>query len=86
MFKRNNLIFGLLLGAIAPLIAFLFTEHTSFGARFVDKPLTLYAIAGVVNLLVLRYFYKQQLPRTGGGIMAFTFLGLVLLLIFKRPL
>lgn len=86
MFKRNNLFFGVLLGVIAPLIAYLLSEHSQLGNRFADKPLTLYAIAGVVNLLILRYFYKQELTRTGGGMVALTFFGLVLLLLFKKVL
>lgn len=86
MFKRNNLFFGVLLGVIAPLIAYLLSEHSPLGNHFADKPLTLYAVAGVVNLLILRYFYKQELTRTGGGIVALTFFGLVLLLLFKKVL
>ena len=86
MFKRNNFFFGFLLGAIAPLAAFLLAEHSPLGGYFTNKPLTLYAIAAVVNLLILRYFYKQGLTRTGGGMMALTFLGLLLLLLSKKVL
>jgi len=86
MFKKNNFFFGFLLGAIAPLGAFLLAEHSSLGDYFTDKPLTLYAIAAVVNLITLRYFYKQGLTKSGGGMMAVTFLGLILLLLFKKAL
>lgn len=77
---------GFLLGAIAPITAFLLTEHSSLGDYFTSKPLTLYAIAAVANLLILRYFYKQGLTKSGGGMMAVTFLGLILLLLFKKAL
>lgn len=83
MLKKNNLLLGVLLGAVAPLIALLFTEFTSLGQRFADKPLTLYAIGGAVNLLLVRYYYKQQTSRTGGGVMGITFVGLILLLYLK---
>lgn len=86
MFKRNNFFFGFLLGTIAPLVAFLLAEHSPLGDYFTNKPLTLYAIAAVVNLLTLRYFYKQGLTKSGGGMMAATFLGLILLLLFKKVL
>jgi len=83
MFKKNNLFVGILLGAIAPLIAYLFTEYTALGVRFTNKPLLLYAVAGVVNLLLVRYFYKQQATKTGGSIVGITFIGLLLLLFLK---
>lgn len=83
MLKKNNLLLGILLGAMTPIIAFLLDEYTPLGARFVDKPLTLYAIGGAVNLLMVRYYYKQQASKTGGGIMGITFIGLLLILYFK---
>ncbi|MCL4641329.1 MULTISPECIES: hypothetical protein [Olivibacter] len=83
MLKKNNPLLGILLGAIAPLIAFLFNEYTSLGSKFADKPLTLYAIAGAVNLLIVRYCYKQQASKTGGSVMGITFIGLILILYFK---
>lgn len=83
MFKKNNLFIGILLGAVAPLVAYLFTEYTALGVRFANKPLLLYAIAGVVNLLLVRSFYKQQASKTGGSIIGITFIGLLLLLFFK---
>jgi len=84
MLKKNNLVMGLALGVVAPLIAFLFAEYTSLGVRFSDKPLALYAIAGVVNLLLIRYYYKLQASRTAGGFMFVTFVGVLLLLFFKQ--
>lgn len=84
MLKKNNLFIGFVLGVIAPFIAFLFTEYTSLGLRFSDKPLALYAIAAVVNLLLIRYYYKLQASRTGGGLLFITFIGVLLLLFLKQ--
>ena len=83
MLKKNDVFVGFLLGAIAPLIAYLFTEHTALGTRFQEKPLLLYAVAAAVNLLLVRYFYKQQASKTAGSIIGITFIGLLLLLFFK---
>ena len=83
MLKKNDVFVGFLLGAIAPLIAYLFTEYTTLGARFANKPLLLYAIAAAVNLLLVRYYYKRQASKTGGSIMGITFVGLLLLLFLK---
>lgn len=84
MFKKNHLLVGVVIGAVAPIIAYLFAEYTALNERFADKPLTVYMIAGAVNLLLLRYFYKRGVSQTAGGIMAITFLGIILLLVFKK--
>ena len=83
MFKKNNLFIGIIIALIAPLIAYLFTEFTTLGVRFANKPLALYGIAGAVNLLIARYFYKQRASKTGGGLIAVTFVALLLLLFLK---
>ncbi|QNL49975.1 hypothetical protein H8S90_25370 [Olivibacter sp. SDN3] len=84
MMKKNHLFAGIIVGAIAPIIACLFAEHTVLHERFADKPLTLYMIAGTVNLLLLRYFYKKDASQTAGGVIAITFMGIILLLVFKE--
>lgn len=83
MLKKNNLLVGILVGAMAPLIAFFFVEYTALGDRFADKPLTFYAIAGAINLFLVRFYYKHQASKTGGSIMGITFIGLIMLLYFK---
>jgi len=83
VFKKNNLFIGIIIAFIAPLIAYFFTEYTSLGARFGNKPLALYSIAGAVNLLIARYFYKHRASKTGGGVIAITFAALLLLLFLK---
>ncbi|GAA4797008.1 hypothetical protein GCM10023231_26880 [Olivibacter ginsenosidimutans] len=84
MLKKNNLFTGAALGAVAPVMAYWLTEHTSLGTRFVDKPLLLYVIAATLNLLLARYFYRRQAAKTGGSLIGITFVGLLLLLVFKE--
>jgi len=84
--RKNNVGYGLLIGAIAPLIAFLFTTYTSLGERLGDKPLLLYAFAGLINLWEVRICYKKQFTKTAAGIIAITFASVLLLILFKRKI
>jgi len=54
---KNNLGIGILLGAIAPMIAYLVSTYTTlFEKTISEKPMLIYAIAVFINLLVIRFF------------------------------
>lgn len=82
---KNHFLFGLLMGLVAPIIAFIFTEYTTLGLRFAAKPFALYAMATGVNLLLLRYFYRRDLPDSGKGMIFITFV-VAIALFLREPL
>jgi hypothetical protein len=83
---KNSLIQGLLIGAIAPLIAFLLTVYTDLEIMLSsDKPIFLYVIAVGVNLITTRILFKKGYDATGRGVVLVTFIG-ALLLIFGTKL
>lgn len=71
--------FGILLGMIFPAIAFLLVKF-DVGNLINNKPFALYAVVAMLNLLIMRYFYRSGLTKTGQGIILITFLIAMLLL------
>lgn len=83
---KNSLIQGVLIGTIAPLIAFLLTAYTDLETMLSpDKPIFLYVIAAAVNLIATRILFKKGFDATGRGVVLITFTG-VLLLLFATKL
>lgn len=81
--RYNHILFGCFLGSIAPLIAFLFTEYHLVEVLTQEKPLAAYLMAAVVNLLLLRYLFKNGNDKTGKGVLLVTFACMLLLLYLK---
>jgi len=46
----------------------------------IQKPLAVFAVAGLLNLLLIRYFYHFQLSKSAQGIVFSTFIALLFLL------
>ncbi|UZJ65171.1 hypothetical protein OKW96_02605 [Sphingobacterium sp. KU25419] len=58
---KNNLGIGILLGAIAPLIAYLISTYTTlFEKTIAEKPMLIYAVAVFINLLAIRFYSKER--------------------------
>lgn len=81
IFIRDNLLFGLILGAITPLILlgiltilnnFIGTFH--YHVNFIQQS-TLYLLAIIANVLYIRYYMsKLKFDKTGRGVLLITFL------------
>lgn len=82
--QKNSYILGLLIGAIFPLIAHILTLKTDLETYFQGKTLSLYVLAALFNLFIIRMFYKKQLVKSGMGAVGVTFLGLLYLLIIQK--
>ena len=85
MVKRDSYLLGIILGIVAPPVAFgiLFPVNMLMG-RMIDSFIglpnaSLYLISLIINLLLLRYYFvKAKLDRTGRGILLVTFIGFFL--------
>jgi heme/copper-type cytochrome/quinol oxidase subunit 4 len=78
--NRDHFLFGVVIGVILPLIAYLLTTYTGLQQTVADgKPAALYLLAGLGNLLLLRYFYKNGQELTAKGMMLTTFIGIITL-------
>lgn len=83
---RNNFLKGAGLGLIAPALAVLLTRFAQLPDFLAAKPLSLYVIAALINLLMVRYFYRNEQDLSGRGVVLVTFIGLLVLIVTGRPL
>ncbi len=82
---RDNYFFGAVLGVICPLLAYLATTFTELQAMlFAQKPIALYVIAAVINLIAVRFIYRSGREATAKGIILVTFLAMVVLVVGLR--
>lgn len=78
--KRNNFLFGALLGLAAPAIAHLLTRFTDWAALLGGKDIGLYVAAALVNLLLVRYYYRHTMENTARGLILVTFVATIVLI------
>lgn len=76
----------MLLGLIAPLLAWLFSEVFFQREMIADKPGVPYLIAVAINLILLKYVYKANADKAGNGLLIVTFIAVLLTFIFKIKL
>jgi len=82
--KRNSLAWGVIIGLLAPAIAHLLTLFTSWAIVLGNKSLSLYVLAGLINLLLVRYFYRNGLEDSARGVILITFVSALLLILTDR--
>lgn len=82
--KKNSFLLGVLTGIIFPVLAHILTIKTDWETFFQGKTLSLYVLAAVCNLFIIRLFYKKQQDKSGMGAVAITFAGLLYLLIVQK--
>lgn len=85
LLRRNDLFFGFILGSIFPLLAFAVNKWTDWGMLFSNKPAAFYVLAGLINLFVMRWYFRHDGENTGRGLIMITFIG-ALILIFTKTI
>ncbi|SKB69735.1 hypothetical protein SAMN05660226_02735 [Parapedobacter luteus] len=83
--QRNSFLFGCAIGFLAPAIAYVLTlwfdsQRITIG----DRPTALYVIAALINLLLVRFFYRNELERSARGVILVTFAAALLLIIVEK--
>jgi len=84
---KNNFWIGMALGVIFPLLAHLATIFTSIQTSlFIQKPIALYVIAATLNLISVRFLYRNEKEATANGVVLATFLAMIVLVVFMREM
>lgn len=83
MFKRNNLLTGIIIGLILPVLAGIAFECAFTNVVLFNKKGMPYVIVILLNLLLLRFFAKKEADRIVQGIMLVTFVFAVLVFLFR---
>jgi predicted neutral ceramidase superfamily lipid hydrolase len=86
MRKINNVIYGVLIGSIFPVIALLVEFLLGTNTYLINRPAVPYFVAIALNLILLRIFLKRDVGKTLRGIMLVTFIVMVIVLLKIHPL
>lgn len=83
--NKNSLIAGLIVGGIAPLLAYLVMTYTTLQqSYFAEKPIALYVLAAVVNLVIIRFAYRGQKEALAKGVVLITFLAMIAFVVLTK--
>ncbi len=84
---KNNFVLGTALGVIFPLLAHVATTFTNIQTfLFTHKPIALYVIAATINLIAVRFLYRNEKEATANGVVLATFLAMIVLIVFMREM
>ncbi len=73
------------IGIVSPVLAYILVRFMDLELHFLpEKPMAIYTIAVLVNLVLLRFAYRSGKDHLGKGIIASTFLAMILYLITHR--
>lgn len=81
--KKDHFIIGFFLGLIAPVAAYVVSRYDLTGVDLSEKGLMFYVIAALINIIMVRYFYRNERMNTANGVVFITFTASLLLLIFR---
>ncbi|MBC8053660.1 MAG: stationary phase survival protein SurE [Sphingobacteriaceae bacterium] len=73
MLKRDNVWLGAVLGLVLPAIAYLLVEVLKSKVKALEKDDLLYIGCVALNLLLVRYYFREYKENTARGIIAATF-------------
>ena len=83
--KKDSFILGFSTAVLAPIVAFLLSTYTSLQQDyFANKPIALYVLAAVINLIVVRFSYRAGYEKFAKGIILLTFLAMLILIFSFR--
>ena len=83
MLNKDSIFAGVAIGLPFPLLALLLTHLFKYNNYLLNKPGLPYFIAIAANLLLLRYFFKQEAELTCRGLIITTFFSMLLILLLK---
>ncbi|WP_143822161.1 hypothetical protein [Mucilaginibacter pedocola] len=84
MWSKDSTATGLLLGSILPAGSWVLFEYVMHNdAIIMNKPAVPYLLAIVLNLVLLRYFFRKDMQELVKGIMMATFAFMLIVFIFK---
>lgn len=73
------------IGAVSPALAHVLVRFTDLELHFLpQKPMAIYTLAVLVNLVLLRFVYRAGNDHTGKGIVVSTFLAMLLYLLTHK--
>lgn len=82
---KDSFWLGILVGMLAPILAYVLSDHTDIQiSYFVDKPIAIYVIAALINLIVVRFTYRAGKESFAKGMVFITFVAMLILIIATK--
>lgn len=82
---KDSFWFGGLTAVIAPILAYLLSNYTSLQTSFfADKPIAIYVIAALVNLITVRFTYRAGKESFAKGMIFVTFVAMLVLIVTTK--
>lgn len=82
--RRDSFVLGCIIGLVFPAIAHAVTTNGTMGAFVSNKPLSLYVAAALINLIAVRYGYRNGYQKSAQGIIFATFAATLVLLFTQQ--
>jgi len=83
--QKDSLLAGVVIGALAPLVAYLVMTFTTLQQSFFpDKPIAFYVLAVVINLIIVRFGYRAGKVSQSKGVVLITFLAMLFLIVATK--
>ncbi|WP_374164064.1 stationary phase survival protein SurE [Arcticibacter sp. MXS-1] len=83
MLKRDNVWIGVVLGLVLPGIAAFVVEVLKKNVRLLEKDDLLYIGCAALNLILVRYLFRQYKENTARGVVASTFICALIFFYYK---
>ncbi|PWG81429.1 stationary phase survival protein SurE [Pararcticibacter amylolyticus] len=83
MLKRDNVWIGVILGLVLPGIAAFFVEVLKKNVRILEKDDLLYIGCAALNMILVKYLFKQYKENTARGVVASTFICALVFFLYK---
>lgn len=83
MLKKDNVWLGAVLGLVLPGIAFFIVEILKKNIRILQREDILYIGCVALNLLLVKYFFKEDKEQTARGIVGSTFICAMIFFYYK---
>ncbi|WP_164110043.1 MULTISPECIES: hypothetical protein [Sphingobacterium] len=82
---KDSFWLGGLVGVAAPALAYILSNYTSLQTSFfVDKPIAIYVIAALINLITVRFTYRGGKETFAKGIIFVTFIAMLILVVTAK--
>ncbi|MCO4292560.1 hypothetical protein NF867_06785 [Solitalea sp. MAHUQ-68] len=83
LFKKDSFLLGFVLGIIVPVISFILVEFIHLGDRIGVRDSSIYLLGLIINLFLVRYYFKNGISNAGKGVFLISFLVVLAVFFFK---
>ncbi|AFD07893.1 hypothetical protein [Solitalea canadensis] len=84
IFKKDSFLLGVFLGIISPAITCVLVESFRLGDKMGLSDSKVYLLGLIVNLFLVRYYFKKEINNTGKGVFLVSFIVVLAVFFIKK--